>query len=367
MSRGYRWNRLMAVFLFLWLIGVIYFVSTLMNKTSEKETALQRQVDKEKQEVRRLEQENDGLRNLVVEMQEKLRRLDDRNEEPSAGGDINDAVSRLVNGPSKEYEVCRRTIRRDVNEMWWFVRGQLESLSQKKGVSGTAAEEQLKDVVTETRLYHKAVLADLSRLAETDGHTSWRKKEAKDLSDLVQARIRALQNPEDCDSARKLLCSLNKGCGFGCQIHHAVYCFITAYGTERMLVLKSKGWRYDKAGFEDVFHPLSDTCPHEKAVSKVAWPGQPDSPAVELGIVDSVNPRPAFLPPSIPADLADRLIRLHGDPIVWWVAQFVKFMMRPQSGLQEVLDAAVSSQKLERPVVGVHVRRTDKVRNDESG
>ena len=46
----------MAVFLLLWLIGVIYFVSTLMNRTSEKETALQRQVDKEKQEVRRLEQ-----------------------------------------------------------------------------------------------------------------------------------------------------------------------------------------------------------------------------------------------------------------------------------------------------------------------
>ena len=201
--------------------GKTYFY-TIAPRTSEKETALQRQVDKEKQEVRRLEQENDGLRNLVVEMQEKLRRLDDRNEEPSAGGDINDAVSRLVNGPSKEYEVCRRTIRRDVNEMWWFVRGQLESLSQKKGVSGTAAEEQLKDVVTETRLYHKAVLADLSRLAETDGHTSWRKKEAKDLSDLVQARIQALQNPEDCDSAKKLLCSLNKGCGFGCQGRYSV-------------------------------------------------------------------------------------------------------------------------------------------------
>ena len=59
----------MAVFLLLWLIGVVYFVSTLMSRTSEKETALQRQVEREKQEVRRLEQENDGLRNLVVEMQ----------------------------------------------------------------------------------------------------------------------------------------------------------------------------------------------------------------------------------------------------------------------------------------------------------
>ena len=80
----------------------------------------------------------------------------DHVEEPSAGGDIDEAVSRLVNGPSKEYEVCRRTVRRDVNEMWWYVRGQLESLSQRKGVSGTAAEEQLREVVAETQLYHKA-------------------------------------------------------------------------------------------------------------------------------------------------------------------------------------------------------------------
>ena len=48
-------------------------------------------------------------------------------------------------------------MRRDVNEMWWFVRGQLESLAGKKGVSGTALEEQLKDVVKETGLYHKGI------------------------------------------------------------------------------------------------------------------------------------------------------------------------------------------------------------------
>ena len=84
-------------------------------------------------------------------------------------------------------------------------------------------------------------------------------QESRELSDLVQARLHSLQNPPDCDKARKLVCSLNKGCGYGCQIHHAIYCFITAYGTGRMMVLKSKGWRYDKAGFEDVFLPLSET------------------------------------------------------------------------------------------------------------
>ena len=45
--------------------------------------------------------------------QEKLKRMDDSPsaaqshfEEEQPGSDINDAVSRLVNGPSKEYEVC---------------------------------------------------------------------------------------------------------------------------------------------------------------------------------------------------------------------------------------------------------------------
>ena len=44
-----------------------------------------------------------------------------------------------------------------------------------------------------------------------DGFKSWREKEAKDLSDLVQKRLHALQNPKDCSSAKKLICKLNKG------------------------------------------------------------------------------------------------------------------------------------------------------------
>ena len=61
------------------------------------------------------------------------------------------------------------------------------------------------------------------------------------LSDLMQRRLHHLQNPSDCASARKLVCSLSKACGFGCQMHHAMYCFIVAYATERTLVLQSGG------------------------------------------------------------------------------------------------------------------------------
>jgi glycoprotein 6-alpha-L-fucosyltransferase len=358
----------MIAFLVLWLFAVGYFLSTFMGRSTERESVLKNQLESAKTEVQRLERENDDLRNLLAEVQGKKNGDQLKNNVPRRTPDVehssdlsHQTFSRFVNGPTKEYEMCRRTIQRDLNEMWWFVRGHLEAVTKMKGVSGTDVEARLKDTLVETQAHHKSVVAGLARLAENDGHANWRKKEAKDLEDLVQARLHALQNPSggECDTTRKLVCSLNKGCGFGCQIHHAVYCFITAYGTGRMLVLKSKGWRYDKAGFEDIFLPMSGTCSEPKLSGRQAWPGSDDSLVVEMGIIDSINPRPKFLPPSIPADLSDRMMRLHGDPIVWWVAQFVNFMMRPQAALKTILDSAV--EKLEHPVVGIHVRRTDKV------
>ena len=55
------------------------------------------------------------------------------------------------------------------------------------------------------------------------------------------------------------------------------------------------------------------------------------------------------------------LSRLHGDPIVWWVSQFLKYMLRPQPHLKEMLDTTVNNFNFEHPIVGIHIRRTDKV------
>ena len=64
-----------------------------------------------------------------------------------------------------------------------------------------------------------------------------------------------------------------QGCGYGCQLHHLVYCFTVAYGTERTLILKSRGWRYRKAGWEEVFLPVSRTCTDPSGQSHSHWPG----------------------------------------------------------------------------------------------
>lgn len=83
-----------------------------------------------------------------------------------------------------------------------------------------------------------------------------------------------VQNPPDCAKAHKLVCNINKGCGYGCQLHHVVYCFMIAYGTERTLVLESHNWRYAPNGWETVFRPLSNTCTECTGASTGHWTGE---------------------------------------------------------------------------------------------
>ena len=116
--------------------------------------------------------------------------------------------------PTREYESYRRRVYRDVQEMWFYIRSKLEALKKDKSQLETKVKEVLSDL--ETR--EQVVLHDLEKMKETDGHDQWRQTEARDLSELVQTRLRDLQHPEDCSSAKKLVCSLNK-CGYGCQIH----------------------------------------------------------------------------------------------------------------------------------------------------
>lgn len=68
------------------------------------------------------------------------------------------------------------------------------------------------------------MLHDIESISAVDGYEEWRQKESEELTNLVQERFKYLQNPEDCDSARKLVCTLNKVCSLnktssGLKIH----------------------------------------------------------------------------------------------------------------------------------------------------
>lgn len=251
--------------------------------------------------------------------------------------------------PSSNYEQLRRRIETNIKEFWNFARTETKKLDNAGPILQLLAEHK------------NSLLNDMVELRTNDGYDQWRAAEIESLSDLVQKRLHYIQHPQDCNSARKLVCRLNKGCGYGCQIHHVVYCFIMAYATERTLILKSDSWRYNRGGWEQVFLPLSDTCKTAEGSTHGNWPSHDDVQVVTCPIIDSLNPRPAFLPLAIPADLAPRLMRVHGDPAAWWIGQFVKYLLRFQPPTQAMIDKGIEKLQFRGPIVGVHIRRTDKV------
>ncbi|VVC25203.1 Hypothetical protein CINCED_3A016224 [Cinara cedri] len=196
---------------------------------------------------------------------------------------------------------------------------------------------------------YRSLLKDISDLTKVDDYATWRQEESENLSSLVQNRLDDLQNPAECSKAKQLVCNLKKKCSFGCQLHHIVYCFIVAYATRRTFVLDSENWSY-AAKWQNIFFPLSDTCSFSVNRTIVEWSGIDDKYAqvIFLPIIDELRNRPSYLPQNIPYDLASRLSTLHGDPIVWWIGQFLKYLIRPQ---------AITSRQLDE----VHIRRTDTI------
>lgn len=282
---------------------------------------------------------------LLAEIEDKIAgnaRLDGENNANQLAGLLNTA-------PSSQYEQLRRRIATNIREFWHFASAEAKKLDKKNPILPLLAEHK------------NSLLNDVEELRQSDGYDNWRSVELKSLSDLVQKRLHYIQHPSDCNSARKLVCRLNKGCGYGCQIHHVVYCFIMAYATERTLILKSESWRYNRAGWEQVFRPLSDSCRSAEGSTHGNWPANDDIQVLTCPIIDSLNPRPSFLPLAIPADLAPRLMRVHGDPAAWWIGQFLKYLLRFQPATQNMIDAGVEKLNFRGPIVGVHIRRTDKV------
>lgn len=80
--------------------------------------------------------------------------------------------------------------------------------------------------------------------------------------------------------------------------------------------------------------------------------GNVDTQVISLPIIDSLSSRPPYLPLAIPEDLMPRLVRLHGDPIVWWVGQILKYLLKPQPKTTQFIQEAITKMGFQRPIVG---------------
>uniref|UniRef100_A0A915BEH2 Alpha-(1,6)-fucosyltransferase n=2 Tax=Parascaris univalens TaxID=6257 RepID=A0A915BEH2_PARUN len=258
---------------------------------------------------------------------------------------------------TKEHEIARRDLDNSIRELFFYLNSQFE-----KNDGLPFARHAMNQVLS--------LLGQSAAFADIDGSEKWRKAALTTISAKIQSQLDRLQNPNDCTSARSLICQLNKGCGFGCQLHHVTYCFIVAYGTNRTLILLHDGldWNYSEKGWTAAFLPIS-RCKHadvskdevkEKDWSSVAMSAP--HRVVKLPFIDGMHGRPPFLPLAFPEFFASDLLKLHSNPPVFFISQFLRYLMRPNDELAKRISEAASKVPFsEGPVVGLQIRRTDKV------
>uniref|UniRef100_A0A8C2RKK2 Alpha-(1,6)-fucosyltransferase n=1 Tax=Capra hircus TaxID=9925 RepID=A0A8C2RKK2_CAPHI len=350
------WRWIMLI-LFAWGTLLFYIGGHLVRDNDHPDHS-SRELSKILAKLERLKQQNEDLRRMA----ESLRIPEGPIDQGPASGRIRALEEQLVkakeqienykkqtrNGLGKDHEILRRRIE---NGLWFFLQSELKKL---KNLEGNELQRHADEFLSDLGHHERSIMTDLYYLSQTDGAGDWREKEAKDLTEEVNLSVQLVYCRFDCSQAKKLVCNINKGCGYGCQLHHVVYCFMIAYGTQRTLILESHNWRYATGGWETVFRPVSETCTDRSGVSTGHWSGEikdKNVQVVELPIVDSLHPRPPYLPLAVPEDLADRLVRVHGDPAVWWVSQFVKYLIRPQPWLEKEIEEATKKLGFKHPLL----------------
>lgn len=274
-------------------------------------------------------------------------------------------------------------IQNDVTDLWYYIKSNLKDSQRicdnKIGRKLDSQDSNCTFMLMDYRhkfkhrldTIHNSVL-NLKEITESDVLLN---KSLVELDKIVQQRLQYLQNPINCSNARTLLCPISKPCGFGCQIHGVIHCFIVAYATKRMLVLDSQGWDYSRGGWEKYFHPLSNNC------QDLTYGGQYRTVLTinnyndyniqhmrmdQLNLLALVNNKLNFLAPAIPNDIANVLKHNHEFPFVWWIGQFVKYIFKLQPDMEEYLSQRILEINYNKPVVAIHVRRSDKVISGEA-
>ncbi|CAF4639603.1 unnamed protein product, partial [Rotaria sp. Silwood2] len=245
--------------------------------------------------------------------------------------------------PTLEYELLRRKIETQARELYYFTNHQLNKISKK-----LSNEDQLtwEHIIKQFGDQSRVLQASIRNITKVDGYQPWREREQENLSKLIQERLTFLQNPsKPCRDVKRFVCELNKNCGFGCEIHHVTCC----------------NWTYNPGGFGEIFQYPSHNCTESMGADMSYWGSRLEDYVIQIPLIDILKPRPKLLPMAIPEDISDRLIRLHGNPFVWFTGQLLKYLLRPQPWLAEFMKKKYEAIKFKTPFVGIHIRRTDKL------
>ena len=192
------------------------------------------------------------------------------------------------------------------------------------------------------------------------------------VSNKLMKQIFHIQYPETCEGKKYLHCAFQKGCGFGCILHHAAYCMSVALATDRILVLDGRRFRYGRScevkSSDCFFLPSSSCTPYNfhkdaKKMNGISYEKRdlPDT-HVSVGIVEAS--RLVWARYWVSDEIKAELKGHHLHPDTWLKGHIEWFLTRPNEHTSAYIEAMRDRLDWGHPVVGIHVRRTDKLRSE---
>uniref|UniRef100_H2YS60 GT23 domain-containing protein n=1 Tax=Ciona savignyi TaxID=51511 RepID=H2YS60_CIOSA len=192
-----------------------------------------------------------------------------------------------------------------------------------------------------------------------------KQQELEKLNALAFSFISNSQNPSNCSSAKKLFCNVKHHCGLGCMMHHYSLCLFIALGTNRVMI-----WDLNQVteypGLQDAIKsPSHCQSSKEELASAPEWrspqetePTPSDAPIVKVtGYKNSV-----FAPNTVPSQFLPRIELVLADPLTWWTGQVMNYLFRLKESMSKEVEDFKTKTGFGHPIVGIHVRRTDKIK-----
>ncbi|XP_003375106.1 alpha-(1,6)-fucosyltransferase [Trichinella spiralis] len=305
-------------------------------------------------EVNTLRQQSDSIQQAFDVLQKQCPQLvDNRNFFPrprvTAPEQNNHGQTQQQRRISPSHELIYQRLHLELTELGFAIRGVFEGLLKEEKQDD--AHQAIAKAYQRLKRQHQKLITQSLKLGEADDRLQLRSARLQHLGNAVQEQL----GP----------------CGFGCQMHHVTFCLIVSYYTNRTMILRGDRWSYSSRGWTSVFKPLSETCTEAEDVPPSMFTAEGDlkkSFLVDAPIVDIIFDKEQYpyLPLSFPKELADELLQVHSYPPVWWIGQFVRYLMRFVDSVKLDLDEKLETYGFRHPIVGIHVRRTDKLLSEAS-
>lgn len=129
------------------------------------------------------------------------------------------------------------------------------------------------------------------------------------------------------------------------------------------MIFNSTDLQYtNRAGVSGILEPFSRTCTHtNRSEIEHRWLGVNNDKRI-LFLNRESRDTANYVVRRIPSDLAARLLKLSDDPLAWWTGHLIANTIKYTANITKMLKESAVKLGFKKPIVGVHIRRTDKLR-----